>query len=288
MHLLKYNAIFALHLSFNKDYLMRYTPLHTFLIILFVSVVLVAKMCAAACSDQTEVERIGHRKKDRALMRAVKTADVPSVATLLHSGANPNYRRSLSGETTLMAAVGARVPRERMFDIAIVTRMLLEHKANVNAKKTVHDNITALHYVVPRTDITNGVALYLIALLLRAGADRSIAAKSTYAQLPLCGGAFTPYQQAANAAKLFKDIYPMLARKFAVRAEFIMQFTPRRRINIKNDDWLSPADAVTQTEKAINMLRVNGGYRKNLSQKSKRVRRATSCKSRSDLFINGW
>lgn len=267
---------------------MHYMSLQTLMIMLLVSTLPAPKIRAAACSEQVDRARIEQRHKDKALMRAIKIADVPNVAALLKNGANPNYRRSLSGETALMAAVRARAPRERMFDLVIVTRMLLEQKADVNAIKTLYDNITALHCVVSRTDITNGVALTLIAYLLYAGADRSIAAKSTYAQSILCRRSFTPYQQAVNVAMLFKDLFPLLSCKFVCRAEFIRQYTPRRRIHIKNDDWLPPSAAVAQVEKAINTLRVNDAYCKHLAQNSGLARRSKISQYRSDLFNDGW
>lgn len=230
-------------------------------------------------------ERIEQRHNNRALMQAVEQTDVDRVESLLKNGANPNHRRSFSGQTVLMAAVSA--PFKDTFDIIIIARMLLRSGADAQAVKTVHDGITALHCVVPRTDIPNHVAAHLIMLLLDAGARRDVKARSSYAHpKPLW---LTPIQQAEHKKIFWKDRYQMLSTQFARRQACLRNYCVGGIPYIDCDGWLADSHLVAQLEKSAQMLRVEDVRAQALAQKATRIHAQRDLRElRPDLFKVGW
>lgn len=236
-------------------------------------------------------DRIEQRQKDRALMAAVKIADVVQVAHLLRDDANPNYRRALSGETVLMAGVRASVPLASTFDIVIVARMLIERGADVTAIKTKHDGITALHCVVQRPDISNAAALPLIKLLLDAGARRDIRARSSYAQLyPRW---YTPAEQAMYKKLFWRGRYPKLSMQFAWRESLLRNYVIGGHVPRFNDRWVADPATVTRIEKSAYTLSVDDAMRSMLGKKAVHTKQQLKQQrslvtERPDLFKEGW
>lgn len=255
---------------------MHYMPPQKFVMMSLMILLYTHIVHTAGCTEQ--------KQHDRALMQALKTAHVPDVACLLNNGANPNYKRSLSGQTALMVALSARVPCERIFDIVIVVRMLVERGADVKAIKTTHDGITALHCVATRTDISNVVCLQLIKILLDAGADRDAKARSICMQQnPEMNKWRTVGHYIADRKSFWYYRYPELSQRFAWREEFLRRYNVNTSIAHLCDHWLPDAMVVAHMEKSAYMLRVDHAqYRKTLAASS------GCAHKRPDLFKDGW